>query len=61
MNLWVDDLRNPEDFRPGEDFHWAKTITEAIRILASRKVGEVALDHDISHSIDIPGSVLVKP
>lgn len=47
INLWVDDLRNPESFRPGEAWVWVKTITEAIRLLATAPVDLVALDHDI--------------
>lgn len=54
IKLWVDDIRNPESFRPGEDWHWAKTITEAVRILATQHVTDVSLDHDITHPI-LPG------
>lgn len=59
--LWVDDLRNPAavDENTGEptfvndpeNWHWAKTITEAIRILATQKVRKVSLDHDITHTM----------
>lgn len=64
IKLWVDDLRDPEaknedgtpSFVPDpENWHWAKTITEAIRILATRPVSVVSLDHDICHAI-LPGS-----
>jgi len=55
IKLWVDDLRNPESFvKDPLNWHWAKTITEAIRILATREVSEVSLDHDICHAI-LPG------
>lgn len=47
MRLWVDDIRNPGR----EDWHWAKTITEAIRILSSQSVSDVSLDHDICHTL----------
>ena len=53
IKLWVDDLRNPEEFA-GMDWHWAKTVTEAIRILDTMEVSEVSLDHDITHAI-LPG------
>ncbi len=53
MKLWVDDIRNPEAFRPGENFHWAKTVTEAIRILDTQDVEEVSLDHDISMKVSV--------
>lgn len=60
MNLWVDDLRNPDSFgRKG--WHWARTVTEAIRVLDTMPVEEVSLDHDISHSIGIKNSELYRP
>jgi hypothetical protein len=53
IKLWVDDLRNPDQF-VGPGWHWAKTATEAIRILDDQTVDEVSLDHDITHAI-LPG------
>lgn len=47
--IWVDDLRDPEAFKPGEGWHWCRTITEAVRLLAGHSVEEVHLDHDICH------------
>ena len=44
MNLFVDDIRSAP-----EGWVLAKTITEAIRILATRDVHEVSLDHDIAY------------
>lgn len=46
MKLYVDDLRKCPD-----GWTLARTVTEAIRILATREVEEVSLDHDISHKI----------
>lgn len=44
--LWID------DWRPApEGWHWARSNSEAIRILATVPVSEVSLDHDISHYI----------
>ncbi len=67
--LWVDDLRNPYaiDEKTGkyafvkdpQNWHWAKTITEAIRVLADGGIEEVALDHDIMHAI--PQQVTIPP
>lgn len=55
MKLYVDDLR----LAP-EGWHCVRTITEAIRILASQEVEEVSLDHDICHTdTSIEGSSLV--
>jgi hypothetical protein len=46
MKLFVDDIREPY-----KDWHVARTITEAIRILATMPVEVVSLDHDIQQSI----------
>ena len=44
IKLFVDDIRRcPDDWVP------ARTVTEAIRILAAQDVKEVSLDHDIGH------------
>src|ERR1035437_7707260 len=50
LKLFVDDVRVPEDIYPGEadDWHLCRTITEAIRLLATRDdVVHISLDHDI--------------
>ncbi len=44
MKLFVDDLRVAP-----QGWVLARTITEAIRILATQKVEEVSLDHDIAY------------
>lgn len=52
MKLFVDDIRAcPEGWTP------ARTVTEAVRILASQQVEEVSLDHDIQCPID-PGHMM---
>ena len=43
MKLFVDDIR-PEP----KGWHKARTVTEAIRILATQPVQEISLDHDIA-------------
>lgn len=43
LKIFVDDLRDP----PNTTWHLARTITEAIRILATQDVTEVSLDYDI--------------
>lgn len=43
MKLFVDDIR-----REPKGWHRTRTVTDAIRILASLAVDEVSLDHDIS-------------
>lgn len=58
IKLWVDDIRNPKSFGKA-DWHWAKTVTEAIRVLDTMEVIEVSLDHDISHSIGV--DEIVRP
>jgi hypothetical protein len=52
IKLWVDDIRNPVSF-VGEGWHWAKTVTEAIRVLDEQDVSEVSLDHDISMKVSV--------
>lgn len=52
MKLWLDDIRDPKRFRPGEDWHWCKTNTEFIRILNTVNPDHLegfAFDHDKSH------------
>ena len=44
MRVFVDDLRVAP-----EGWVLARTITEAIRMLATQKVEEVSLDHDIAY------------
>lgn len=61
INLWVDDLRNPDSFGKDGSWHWSKTITDAIRILATHEVTEVSLDHDIFHAGDNPYSAFCCP
>jgi hypothetical protein len=53
INVWLDDVRDPARFRPGEDWHWCKTNTEFIRILDEHvlEIGKIALDHDKDHMI----------
>lgn len=44
MKLYVDDIRRCPD-----GWELARSITEAIRILATQDVTEISLDHDIAH------------
>lgn len=57
INLFVDDIRQP----PDGDWVTARTITEAIRILATRDVRSISLDHDISHYQTINAAGLSIP
>lgn len=52
LKIFVDDLRNP----PDDTWIVARTVTEAIRILATMPVGEISLDHDISHQVSLDGN-----
>lgn len=51
FRLFCDDIRRA----PDDTWHVARTVTEAIRILATMPVDEVSLDHDISHLITMDG------
>lgn len=56
MKLFIDDIRVPEDIYPFEnDWHLCRTITEAVRLLATQSCRQISLDHDISHSILVNG------
>lgn len=48
VRVWVDDIREPPG-RVGceEDYWWAKTYDEAIRLLQTGKVDLIMLDHDL--------------
>jgi hypothetical protein len=41
--LWLDDVRRP----PSDEWTWAKSVEEAIEILATKRVVEASLDHDL--------------
>lgn len=48
LRIFVDDIRTPEMIYPGES-GWVlcRTITEAIRLLATTEISAISLDHDI--------------
>lgn len=50
--LYIDDLRNS----PDDSWIVARTITGAIRVLATMDVGVISLDHDISHHVSVDGN-----
>ena len=59
MKLFVDDLRVPEDIYPGEtDWHVARTVSEAIRLLATQDISDVSIDHDIQCNAVMGGNGL---
>ena len=49
--LYIDDIRNP----PNDDWIITRTITGAIRVLATMEVDTISLDHDISHQVSVDG------
>lgn len=49
MKLWVDDIRNA----PDDSWNVARTVSEAIKTIATMKVEHISLDHDISHQVSI--------
>lgn len=48
MRLWVDDIRPAP-----EGWVRARSVTEAIRLLATQAFEEVSLDHDISMKVSV--------
>lgn len=52
MKLWLDDVRPPHRYGC-IGWEWAKTYSEAIAHLATGKVTEASLDHDLSEMATI--------
>jgi hypothetical protein len=50
--LYIDDLRNS----PDDSWIVARTITGAIRVLATMDVDVISLDHDMSHHVSVDGN-----
>lgn len=46
MKLWLDDVRDPKNFGC-KDWHWAKTVEEAVSAFRTGTVTEASLDHDL--------------
>ena len=54
MKLWVDDVRRP----PGDDWTWVLHVEDALEILATGEVTELALDNDL-HPFERDGTEIV--
>ena len=52
MKLFIDDLRNA----PDASWIVVRTVTGAIRALATMEVDIISLDHDISHQVSVNGN-----
>jgi hypothetical protein len=52
MKLFIDDLRNA----PDDSWIVVRTVTGAIRALATMEVDIISLDHDISHQVSVDGN-----
>jgi hypothetical protein len=50
--LYIDDLRNS----PDDSWIVVRTLTGAIRVLATMDVDVISLDHDISHYVSVDGN-----
>lgn len=46
MILWLDDIRNPDDYNVKADY-WAKFFEEAIDFLNNHNITFASLDHDL--------------
>lgn len=49
--LWVDDLRNPEEFVKG-DWHWVKNSADAFNALKTNNYEIVSLDNDLGEETE---------
>ncbi len=49
--LWVDDLRNPEEFVKG-DWHWVKNSADAFKALQTNNYEIVSLDNDLGEETE---------
>lgn len=58
MKLWIDDERDPAQWRPGETWVWAKTAMDAMLILDGGLVTEISFDHDLGLEVDQDGREL---
>jgi hypothetical protein len=48
IRLWLDDVRA----MPPRYTHWAKTASQAIKLLETGKVTECSLDHDLGNQVE---------
>lgn len=55
MKLWLDDERDPKNFKGWEDAHWVTTPEEAIEILETGRVEALSLDNDLGLPADESG------
>ena len=51
IKLYVDDIRKI----PDKTWEIARTVNDAIRIIAQWEIKEISLDHDIHHAVTLPG------
>lgn len=47
MNIWLDDIRDPEYFRPDLEWVWVKTIDKIKPLLKEGRVDALSLDNDL--------------
>jgi len=52
MKLFIDDIRNA----PDDSWIVVRTVTGAIRALATMEVDVISLDHDIAHHVSVDGN-----
>ena len=52
MKLFIDDIRKA----PDDSWNVVRTVTGAIRALATMEVDIISLDHDISHQVSVDGN-----
>jgi hypothetical protein len=54
MNIWLDDERNPNKFRPDKTWVWVKSYNGFVSLINQLKqVEEISFDHDLA---DVAGT-----
>jgi hypothetical protein len=58
MKLWIDDIRDPAEWRPNEHWLWVKNYKDAINALVNHGISHVSFDHDLGE--DLTGYDIAK-
>lgn len=51
MKLWIDDIRNPAEWRPNEHWVWVKNYKDAVSTIKDLGVSHISFDHDLGEEM----------